>query len=67
MKRAGYGDEWEGPLPVGSTQPAQGSEDDDRPVAVLYLPNPEYQHGWQSHFVYRDKPKPPKRLAGFRR
>lgn len=67
--RLGYGDGWEGPLPFGALHDVQVSTDDDdeRPVAALYLPNPQMPRGWETYHVWREKPKAEKRRVGFGR
>lgn len=54
-------------LPVGSASGASGSSDDDEcPIATLWLCNPESRTGWSMRHVWRkDEPKP--REFGFRR
>jgi hypothetical protein len=64
---SGYGVDWDGPLPIGSLHDVQvSSADDERPVAMLYLPNPEMRSGWELYHVDRQKPRPQKRGMGFR-
>lgn len=51
-------EDWE-PVPptVGSASGASGDdEDDEYPLAMLWLPNPEYEHGWETRRVKRKKP-----------
>jgi len=44
----------------------QVSEDSDRPVAVLWVPDPEQRHGWREYYVKKAMPKPCDRM-GYRK
>jgi hypothetical protein len=52
--------------PLGMAQGA-GPEDDDAPLATLWIPDPEQRRGWRERYVYPDKPKPNGKPIGFRR
>lgn len=41
--------------------------DDERPVAVLWLIDPEQRHGFREYYVKKQAPKPNGKLIGFRK
>lgn len=51
----------------GSAEPASGTPDPDKPVAVLWVRDPEQRHGWREYYVKRTAPKPAERPFGFRK
>lgn len=53
-------------LGMGSATPGSSDADDDEyPVATLWLPDPETRRGWGMRHVWREKPKT-ERSLGFR-
>lgn len=40
--------------------------DEERPVAVLWVPDPEQRHGWREYYVKRQPPKPNGKRMGYR-
>jgi hypothetical protein len=62
-------DEWdevvERPV-VGSAAPS-ASGDEDRPLATLWIPDPEQRRGWREFYVRKDDKPNGKRDIGFRR
>jgi hypothetical protein len=53
-------EDWEPPAPsLGNASGASGEErdeEDEYPLAMLWLPNPEYRSGWETRRVKRKKP-----------
>lgn len=45
----------------------QLTEHTDRPVAVLWLIDPEARRGWREYYVKRETPEPKPGSFGFRR
>jgi hypothetical protein len=39
----------------------------DRPIAVLWLPDPEQRHGWREYYVAKHAAPKPGRPLGFRK
>ena len=57
------------PLMAGSASPASGSNADENecPVATLWLSDPVSRSGWSMRHVWRKEEKKPERRAGFRK
>lgn len=55
----------ETPLTVGSASGASGDDDDEHPVAVLWLPDPEQRSGWRYKSIWPRQEKKPARRCGF--
>jgi len=51
----------------GSAELASGSVENDHPVAVLWIPDPEQRHGWREFYVKRATPKPGSKPMGYRK
>jgi hypothetical protein len=52
-------------IDVGSAEKLD--EADDRPVAVLWVPDIEQRHGWREYYVKKQAPKSNGKLIGFRK
>lgn len=50
---------------VGSAEKIE--EDVDRPVCVLWIPDPEQRHGWREYYVKKSAPKPSGKPMGYRK
>lgn len=60
--------EWPSVVGTGSAAVAGPAEDDDdEPIACLYVPNTDTRSGWGMRMVYRSSAEKVKRLIGFGR
>jgi hypothetical protein len=44
---------------------AEDVSTDERPAAVLWVPDPEQRHGWREYYVKKMKLKPDKKRMGY--
>lgn len=51
-------------IEVGTVE--QVTEDTDRPIAVLWVPDIEQRHKWREYYVKRTAPKPGARKVGYK-
>lgn len=56
------------PTVIGNAQAAgQADDENDYPVAILYLPDPGQETGFLTRWVKRQKPPGPPKSTGFKR
>lgn len=51
-------------IEVGTVE--QVTEETDRPVCVLWVPDIEQRHGWREYYVKKAAPKPGARKMGYK-
>lgn len=52
-------------MEIGSVE--QVTEETERPVAVLWIPDIEQRHKWREYYVKRVSPKPGSKPMGYRK
>ncbi len=60
-------DYWPEIIGTGQAAPASPHEDEDDPIACIYVPNTDTRSGWGMRMVYRPSQETQKRPIGFGR